>query len=195
MRLIKTIWVLGCAVILLAIASPAQAKNNQTVVIGGSFGAYNFNDDELDKIKDLYYGSEFIEWYLLDVIGIGIRTHKFYQTGSTESDESLLMVNIDLTLNWIVFGSADDLRMGIYGGAGSGRVDYSKKSEASEDVKFNESGPTTSFGFFFDWGGETWGVRLSHHRVFAKFDYDLNDSSETFDATGSAWDLGVRMAF
>ncbi|NQU63017.1 MAG: hypothetical protein HQ517_01855 [SAR324 cluster bacterium] len=197
MRIHKTKAILGLIIVFLLIAAPVLAKNNQTVVIGGSIGSYHFYEEGLNEIDSLIYGSEFLEWYLFDDIGIGIRSHKFYQTGSSESNEEFLMVNINLAVTWVFLGSSDDFRMAVYGGYGPGEVSTNSvvqtNGEGQTDVTAKAN--TTSAGIFLDWGGDTWGVRVGYHLVSAHFDYQGGPDSGTIDGSGNSFDLGIRLAF
>ncbi len=177
---------------LFCSAPAALAKNSQTFVIGFGLGSYNYNDEDFEEMENIIYGSEFIEWYLFDEIGLGIRTHKFYKTGSSDSDEELLMANMNLTVNWVFLGSEDDFRLAIYVGYGPGVVEYSNEKA---NLEISETATTSSGGLFLDWGGETFGIRLGAHVVSAGFDYEEDSASGTIDGSGSSVDLGVRLAF
>lgn len=192
MTLKKMRGVLAILFSLILLSSPVIAANNQTVVIGFGMGPFDFKDDDLGKIDNILYGSEYAEWYLLDEIGLGIRTHKFYKTGSSDSSEELLMANVNLTLTWILFGSSSEFRMAAYIGYGPGGVSY-KNSSAGIDV--TASADTKSGGLFMDWGGETWGARLGYHMVAASFDFEEGPVSGTIDGSGNSFDLGFRIAF
>ena len=173
-------------------SSLVLAKNTQTVVLGFGIGSYNFDDEDIKDVENIIYGSEFIEWYLFDEIGLGIRTHKFYKTDSADSDEELLMGNLNLTVNWVFLGSEDDFRMAIYAGYGPGAVEYSNEKA---NLEVSETATTSSGGLFLDWGSETFGIRLGAHVVSASFDYEEDSASGTIDGSGSSVDLGVRLAF
>jgi hypothetical protein len=178
--------------VCLLASTPVMAKNSQTLVIGAGLGAYNFGDEDLSQISNLLYGSEFLEWYLFDEIGIGIRSHKFYKTDSSESNEEFLMANLNLTATWVFLGSADDFRMAAYVGYGPGGVSYTNQAE---NIDVTTTASTSSAGLFLDWGGEMWGVRVGMHLVSARFDYKEGDDSGTLDGSGNSYDIGIRLAF
>jgi len=188
----KTILAAGSLIIFLITSLPIQAENNQTLALGGGIGAYNFNDEDLNAMENLLYSSEFIEWYVFDEIGIGVRSHKFYKSGSGNGDEELLMADVNLAVTWVVFGSSSALRMAVYAGYGPGGVTYS--NEAAQ-IDISTTGNTNSYGLFFDWGGERWGVRLGYHQVFASFEYEDGPVSGTIDGSGSSYDVAVRLSF
>lgn len=192
MRKIKTASVLGVILLLMVITSPIRAENNQRVVIGGGGGVYDFNKEELNDLTNLLYGSEFFEWYVFDEIGIGIRSHKFYKTDSSDSGEEFIMANVNLAVTWVMFGSTSDLRMAVYAGYGPGGASY--KNEAAQ-IDVTATGNTNSYGLFFDWGGGTWGARLGFHQVFASLDYEDGPITGTIDGSGSSYAFAVRLAF
>ncbi len=168
-----------------------MAANSQTLVIGFGLGNYNFEDENLKEIENLLYGSEFIEWYLFDNVGFGLRTHKFYKTGSSD-DEEFMMVNANFTVNWVFMGSDSDFRAGLYVGYGPGSVTY-KNTDTGIDIA--EAADTNSHGVFCDWGGETFGLRLGYHQVISSFEYEDGDVSGTVNGTGNSLDLGARLSF
>ena len=102
------------------------------------------------------------------------------------------MGNLNLTVNWVFLGSEDDFRMALYVGYGPGVVEYSNEKT---NVDISETANTSSGGFFLDWGGETFGIRLGVHVVSASFDYEDGPVSGTIDGSGSSVDIGIRLAF
>jgi len=184
-----TLFLIG---IVLFTTSSIQAKAKQRFMIGGSWGSYNFNNSELGKIDNLIYGSEFADWYFSDSFGLGIRSHKFYQAGSSDYDEEVIIVNFNVALIAILMGSDSDLRLAAYLAYGPGALSY-KNDTAGLD--FTETADTNSGGLFFDWGGEMFGLRLEYHLVNAKYDFTQGSSSGTIDTSGSAVALGARIAF
>jgi len=179
-------------VFIMISLSPALAANNPTFVIGGGVGSYNFDDENLKSVSNILYGSKFIEWYVFDDIGIGLRDQQFYKTNSSASDEDFLMVNVNLTITWRFWAVSSNLSMAAYAGYGPGYVSYSNE-DAQIDI--TETTNTTSGGIFLDWGGERWGARLTIHRVSADFDYEDGLNSGTISGSGSSVDVGIRLAF
>ena len=179
-------------IFFLVTSSQALAENNQTYAIGFGVGPYNFDDEDLNNIDNILYGSEFLEWYVLDEIGIGIRKHKFYKKASSENDEELLMVNINFTITWVFWGSSSNLKMAAYAGYGPGYVSYSNKED---QIDITEMADTASGGIFLDWGGKTWGARLGYHRVFSSFDPKDDLNSGTLNGSGNGFDVGIRLSF
>ncbi len=191
MRL-KTVKIaLGLILVFLLISSPASAENNQTVVLGFGLGSFSFQEQELNDIESVIYGSEFLEWYVLDEIGIAIRNHKFYKSDSSEDDEFLL-THIHLAITWVFWGSSSDLRTAAYIGYGPGNLTYSSEEE---QLDITEQVNTASGGVFLDWGGETFGVRLGVHMISGSFDYEEGSSSGTIDGSATSFDVGLRLAF
>ena len=183
---------MGFLFVFLLISIPALAKNNQTLAIGGGVGSYNFNDEDLNQINKLLYGSEFLEWYVWDDIGIGVRSHKFYKTDSSAKSEEFLMATVNLSLTWVFLGSSDDFRMAVYAGYGPGGVSYSNEAQQSD---ITATADTSSVGIFLDWGSERWGARVGYHLVSASFDYQQGSESGTIDGSGNSFDFGIRLAF
>jgi len=190
--MLRVLLVFGIVMISIAIVLPVQAENNQTVVIGGGVGSYNFNNADLGSINNLVYGTEFIEWYAFEEIGFGIRSHKFYQTDTSGEDEKILMATVNLAAIWVIFGASDSLRMAVSAGYGPGGANYTN-DVAQIDVSV--TGNTNSYGLFFDWGGERWGVRLGYHQVFANFDFEDGPISGTIEGSGNSASVAVRLAF
>ena len=176
---------------LLISGTVALAENKQTFIIGGDVGSYSFSQDDLSEVENPYFKNEYIEWFFWDQIGIGIRSHALFQLDTTNVDEELSITNIHLAATWIFLGSEDDLRMALYAGSGPANITY-KNNET--DLEFTSSVTSTSAGIYADWGGDTWGVRLSYHTVSAQFEYDETIDSGTIDASGSAICLGLRIA-
>ncbi len=188
----KTIFklLLGFTAILL-LTPFAHAENNQTVIIGFDVGSYTFSDSNFNDVENAVYGSEFLEWYLFDEIGIGIRSHKFAQSDTSNTDEKLTLIIMNLTLNWVFLGSNDDLRMALYAGYGPGCVEYSDEVTQSD---VSETANTRSMGFFIDWGEGILGIRLGYNSVSAEFEYEEGNSSGTVDGSGSSISFGVRLS-
>ncbi len=183
---------LGFILLLLMTSPAAIAQNNQTFVIGFGIGAYTYEDNNLKNTEDTYYGSEFLEWYLFGEVGLGLRTHKLYKTGSSDSDEEILMANLNYTVNWVFLGTNEDFRMTFYAGYGPGWISYSNEKA---NIDITETANTSSGGIFLDWGGKTWGARLGFHIVSASFEYKEDAVSGTVNGSGSSVDIGVRLAF
>ncbi len=184
-----TIFIFAC----LLTSTQVSAANNQKFVIGFGIGSYDFNEADLDDIDNILYGSEFLEWYIFDEIGIGLRSHKFYKTGSNESNKEFIMATANLSIIWVFYGSSDDLRASAYIGYGPGGVSYSD-DEKGLDIS-ETTNDTSSGGVFLDWGGDKWGVRIGYHVISASFEYENNSTSGKIDGSGNSCDLGIRLAF
>jgi hypothetical protein len=186
---VKLIFGIMC---LIFIPLSTYAENNQTLVIGFDMGLYNFADSDLDEIKNLAYGSEFIEWYLFDEVGIGIRTYKFVQSDTSDVDEEFQLVILQFTVNWVFLGSNDNLRMALFAGYGPGTLDYSNEQM---ELHVSENADTASAGVFVDWGSDLLGLRLGFYSVSAKFKFDESNESGTINGSGNSFNLGIRLAF
>lgn len=210
-RLIKNIWLTGF--ILLLWNMPVAAGNNQTLVIGGGIGLWDYSSsddvrgDNINIPADTRVNNNanttelFLEYYLIDDTGIGYRDINI-SSSRTISDvpeyEETVEVRYQLyTAQWILFGEDSYYRLGVFGGLGDAEYTYDTKSPLYAG-KYTVDGLAQTFGLFFDWGIDGLGSRISYYFIETQFeDITLNNSygNRKIDGSGEMISFTVRWAF
>lgn len=210
--------------LMVIIAKPVLAQNDQTFVIGHSLGIHAYSQiDDIRRTLDFFdkigiFNQLWGEWYLQDRLGIGFKIMwiSAYEKGggSVTANTSGGTMNTNLTtksqlfittplatVQYLPFISSDAYtRVGVYGGVGYSTYDYTQTTTGggiSSSYKASSSGPATNFGAFIDWGGEDFGVRLGYgylKTTLSDITYDIGPK-QSVDATGSHLYFDLRGAF
>lgn len=193
-------------ILLLSIVSPVRGENDQNVVILYGAGYFSFSDedelrpDESDTNKTLLTAYQSIEWYLFEELGVGFLYLASLDLFSFSSEaDKVEASNYFLTLNYILIGAEDYVRIGTM--AGYGRSDYRYKIKGEADNRDERladfrrgstEGSASCFGIFLDLGGDRFGVRLSLHAVETNLE-NFETPNATYEVDGSGTNVGFLL--
>ncbi|MCZ6645122.1 MAG: hypothetical protein O7B79_02675 [SAR324 cluster bacterium] len=199
--------VLLIAIFLVGVCSPnlyaQDDTNDQTVVIGIGFGIHTFS--ETDDVRQNVFliaddvagmGQLYVEWYVFETIGFGIRSINLGVTETisfgTTIETELSVDNNFFTVNWVPLGADSYARMGLLAGVGNSNYEVTQTVTPGGTSSISSSGSATLLGIYVDWGGEDFGARFGANFLETDLD-DINGL--TVDASGRSIYFDLRWAF
>lgn len=188
--------------LLIGLGDVVFAENDQTVVVGLGSGIHNFSQtDELrNSFLDINYAGAsdlYLEWYLFEEIGLGVRLNSLgvqeSLVGLSSSIEREFSINNKfITVNWVPVGGTSYTRFGLLAGLGRSTYEYDERVDGVTVYSKSSDGPAVLFGGYVDWGAEDFGARFS----LKKMNTNLGTiEGSQVDASGISWGFDLRWAF
>ncbi len=183
----------------LLFSNAVLGAESQSIVAGIGVGGliYSGTDDVrtgyfTDEPTTAALGETFLEWYPVERLGIG--GHRMQTISSDANDGTISVISEIFTAQVIpiVFGGGK-FRLGARAGAGWSRYKY---IDGFGDAYITK-GTVTELGYFLDWGGTGFGIRIGSNTVKTNFNL-FNISPATglnADGSGSHWFLDLRWGF
>ncbi len=189
-------------------------------IFGFSFVVQSFTSTDRDVVRAGDSGWEelnmgggfdmFLEYYLSENFGLGFKTNSivFSRTNSNDATQKqdFTVVHTHIIGNfWFPLSTRNHgyTHFGLTGGIGSSTYKVSVKQNDEETAVWEATGPSTSLGAFFDWGGDVFGARLGYNVITTNFDKlkqtetqgIANNSELDVDGSGSNINVSIRWAF
>ncbi|MBU3916202.1 hypothetical protein KKA14_11770 [bacterium] len=186
-------------------------------IIGFSFVVQSFVSTDKDEARRGGLGYEevtlgggfdlFFEYFPSENLGLGFKTNSivFSRTNTLDTSykQDFTMVYYHFIGDfWFPLSTKDHgySHFGLTGGIGPSIYKISVKQNDTETEVYEARGTSTSFGAFFDWGGDVFGARLGYNVINTNFDKlkrtDVQTSDEyDVDGSGSSVNVTIRWAF
>jgi len=181
--------------------------------LGGGNYSFTSKQDQYrlngDKIQNALAMELFFEYYPTLNLGFGLKFRGLSaerEASTSTVKEKMNLSQMLATLNlWFPLNTRNRgfSHFGLTGGIGPANYNVTVSGDTISDDgnEWETNGIVTSYGAFFDWGGDLFGARLTYtvnetnYATLKNKTYPQTSPEYEVDASGTAWVFSIRWAF